>query len=423
MIDIPKNKNIETVNTYAWVILAILFTAQLVMSAGSYAWGPLAPFFRTEFGVSRTEIGILTSSLYIVSALVSIPSGLLVDRFGARTMLLFSLFVMSFSFILMPLTTSFFMIVLCVAIGGLGYGTINQASTKGIMLWFNSKTRATAMGMKQTGVTLGGAVAAALIPGMVLLYNWRICFFVIGGAILITALFAMFYKERPDTYQDTDQDPVIKIKQNTGSKKIISTLLFNPVLFIVIIILPFLAFSQISFVTFMVLYLHEELGFSVQMAGTCLTVAMIAGTAGRIVWGLVSDRVFGGGRIVPLLIISLIGAASVFSFASLSNTVSLYIFFLLSGLVGFTLIGWNAVIMILAAELAGPELAGSSLGIIATAGWLGMVTGGPVFGFIADRFNYFAGWMSVTMTLLISAAGFVFIYFRVHGGKRVTVHA
>ena len=171
----------------------------------------------------------------------------------------------------------------------------------------------------------------------------------------------------------------------------------------------------------MVLYLHEELGFSVQMAGTFLTVAMIAGTAGRIVWGLVSDRVFGGGRIVPLLIISLIGAASVFSFASLSNTVSLYIFFLLSGLMGFTLIGWNAVIMILAAELAGPALAGSSLGIIATAGWLGMVTGGPVFGFIADRFNYFAGWMSVTLTLLVSAAGFVFIYFRVHEGKRVTV--
>ena len=422
MIDISKDKNIETANTYAWVILTILFTAQLVMSAGSYAWGPLAPFFRTEFGVSRTEIGILTSSLYIVAALVSIPSGLLVDRLGARKMVLFSLFVMGFSFILMPFTNSFFMIVLCVAIGGLGYGTINQASTKGIMLWFNNKTRATAMGMKQTGVTLGGAIAAALIPSMVLLYNWRVCLFVIGGAILITALFAMLYKELPDMDHDTDQATVIKTTQNIGPKKIISTLIFNPVLFIVIIILPFLAFSQISFVTFIVLYLHEELGFSVQIAGTCLTVAMIAGTAGRIVWGLISDRVFGGGRIVPLLIVSLIGAASVFSFAMLSNNHSLYIYIILSGVIGFTLMGWNAVIMILAAELAGSELAGSSMGIIATAGWMGMVIAGPLFGFITDRFNYFAGWMLVTLTLLISAAGFVFIYFRVHDEKRVTVY-
>jgi sugar phosphate permease len=135
-----------------------------------------------------------------------------------------------------------------------------------------------------------------------------------------------------------------------------------------------------------------------------------------------SDRIFNGGRIVPLFIISLIGAVSVFSFAFLSNNVSLYVFFILSGVMGFTLIGWNAVIMILAAELAGPELAGSSLGMIATAGWVGMVAGGPFFGFIADRFNYFTGWMLVALVLLISAAGFIFIYFCGHEKKRVTVH-
>jgi len=39
--------------------------------------------------------------------------------------------------------------------GGIGYGMINQISTKGIMLWFSSRLRATAMGIKQTGVILG----------------------------------------------------------------------------------------------------------------------------------------------------------------------------------------------------------------------------------------------------------------------------
>lgn len=419
MINISKDKNIETANTYAWVILAILFSAQLVMSAGTYSWGPLAPFFRTEFGVSCTEIGMLTSFFYFVSALVSIPSGLLVDRFGARTMLFFALFAMAFSFFLIPIAGSFFLIAIYAAFGGLGYGTIVQASTKGIMLWFSSKTRATAMGVKQTGVTLGGAAAAALFPGLALVYNWQLCFFIISGAILIVAFFTIFYKEMPDKYEDS----VIKINQNIGSKKIISTLVFNPVLFIVIIILPFLSFSQVNFITFMVLYLHEELDFSVQIAGSCMTIAMIAGTAGRMVWGMLSDRLFAGDRIAPLIITSLIGAASVFIFAILSNTVSLYIFFIISGVMGFTLIGWNAVILILAAELAGSELTGLSIGIIATAGWFGMIMGGPVFGFITDRFNYFAGWMSVTLALLISSAGFVFIYFRAYQGKRVIIHS
>ncbi|MBL0700936.1 MAG: MFS transporter [Desulfosarcina sp.] len=415
MIDISKDKNIRI---YAWAMLAILFAAQLVMSAGTYAWGPLAPFFRTEFGVSRTEIGILTSALYIVAATVSIPSGILVDKLGARAMLLFSLFVMGFAFIMMPIVGSFVLIALCAAIGGLGYGSINQATTKGIMLWFNSRTRATAMGIKKTGVTIGGGLAAALIPVIAMRYNWQACLFIIGGSILTVAFIAFFYKEQ----LDTDQSSVVKIKKNIRPKNMILTLVSNPVLLSVIIILPFISFCQTSFVTFLVLYLHEELDFSVQIAGICMTIAMVAGTAGRIVWGMLSDRMFNGGRIAPLLIISLISAASVFCFAILSKNVPLYVFFILSGVMGFALIGWNAVIMILAAELAGPELAGSSLGIIATAGWAGMVTGGPVFGFITDRFNYFAGWMLVTLVLLISAAGFIFIYFYVHEKKRVIAH-
>jgi MFS family permease len=278
MMDISKDKNFKTVTANAWLMLAIFFAAQLVMSAGTYAWGPLAPFFRTEFGVSRTVIGMLTSALYIVAALVPIPSGILVDRLGARAMLLFSLFVMGFGFILMPITGSFFMILLCAVISGLGYGSINQATTKGIMIWFGSRTRATAMGIKKTGVAVGGALSAALIPWSAMRYNWHVPLFIIGGSILVVALLAFFYREWPAT----DQPSIVKIKQRIRSQKIFLTLVSNPVLLSIIIILPFISFCQTSFVLFLVLYLHEALEFSVQIAGICMTIAMIAGTAGRI---------------------------------------------------------------------------------------------------------------------------------------------
>ena len=66
----------ETTTRYAGTILALLLFAQLVMSMGAYAWGPLAPFIRDAYGVSRAQIGFLTSALYLTSVLVAVPSGL-----------------------------------------------------------------------------------------------------------------------------------------------------------------------------------------------------------------------------------------------------------------------------------------------------------------------------------------------------------
>ncbi len=58
-------------------------------------------------------------------------------------------------------------------LAGLGYSFFNPASTKGVMAWFQRDERATAMGIKQTGVPAGGVVTAMLAPPMVLLIGWR----------------------------------------------------------------------------------------------------------------------------------------------------------------------------------------------------------------------------------------------------------
>ena len=58
-------------------------------------------------------------------------------------------------------------------LAGLGYSFLNPASSIGVMTWFHRDERATAMGIKQTGVPSGGVLAAILAPSLVLLIGWR----------------------------------------------------------------------------------------------------------------------------------------------------------------------------------------------------------------------------------------------------------
>jgi len=261
---------------------------------------------------------------------------------------------------------------------------------------------------------LGGAVAAALLPAMTLVYGWRKGVFIIGLSMVLIAIISIFlYKERPGSKSPVNPAEVKAAPTPKASKISLMEVMANPVLLIVMLIVPFMAFSQICIASFMVLYLNETLDFSVAFASSFLSIAMIAGTIGRVGWGLISDRVFGGDRIKPSFILSIIGALSLFAFALLDKNSPICFFYILSVLIGFTLIGWNAVLMTLVAELAGTEKAASVMGIMVTIAWAGIVIGPAVFGYIADNFSFFSGWLVVSLISFLSALGFIYISIKI----------
>jgi len=209
----------ENQDNYGWIILGILTMAQLVMSMGAYTWGPLAPVLRDEFNLSRAQIGTITSALYFASVIIAIPSGIAVDKLGARIMLIISLIIMGIPFAIMALAKSYLFFIVFAAVSGLGYGVINQLSTKGIMYWFSTRFRATAMGIKQTGVTLGGAIIAVLLPALTVAYSWRLGVLVVGILMLAMAFLSLiFYKERPALPAEgaSDVAPTSKKDQKKG---------------------------------------------------------------------------------------------------------------------------------------------------------------------------------------------------------------
>lgn len=390
---------------YRWVILALLTVAQLVMSIAAYSWGPLAPFLRAEFGVTRGQVGALVSSLFLVSAVVSIPSGVAVDRWGGRVMLIMALTVMGLSFAALYLAHFFPVLLFIVALSGTGYGMINQISTKGLILWFNSKSRAMALGIKQTGVTLGGAVGAVMIPAVSASHGWRWAV-VLAGILMLTVAGAVVCGYRDHPTEPPDPVGPSPAEKSRGWRGDLRSLWTKRELLTVSAVGILMSFSQTSITSFWVLYLQEELGFSMWKAGACLTVLMAAGAAGRVIWGIISDRVFYGDRQKPMVLLCLAAFAGALGAALFTGKSSGWIIYCLSALLGFTFMGWNAVFLTLCAEIAGPALAGSATGLMLMAVSAGVVIGPPLFGIIADSAGYFWGWLILSLFGLAGAFSF-----------------
>lgn len=394
-------------DNYCWVILGLLTLSQLAMSMGAYAWGPLAPFLRTEFNISRAQVGLIVSVLYFTSVVIAIPSGLMIDRLGARRMLVFALISMGGFFALLSQVNVFSLFLILAALSGIGYGMINQISTKGLMLWFSSKLRATAMGIKQTGVTFGGALGAVMLPAIAVSLSWRWAVAVPGFLMIAVAILVVLgYRERPATVSELNK--VSDSRQSSSMLKDLSRLRYRPELIILCVVGAMMAASQTSITSFLVLYLQEKLSFSMRAAGGCLTVFMMSGAAGRVCWGIISDRVFNGNRQKPMVILCVVAFASALAVAFLSPAVPAWLCYSLGAVMGFVFMGWNALSITLGAEIAGPELAGSVTGFTLTVIWAGIIVGPPIFGVITDNAGYFWGWLMLSLFGLLSACLFTY---------------
>jgi len=386
---------------YRWIILAILFWAQVFLSMGAYAWGPLGPYFVTEFGISHAQVGMLTSVFYLAGMIIATPSGIMVDRMGARKWLIICLLLMAIPFIAMNFCNFYGLLLGLAAIAGLSYGMLNQVSTKGIMYWFSSKFRATALGLKQAAVPVGGAINGVVLVALATAFHWHRAALLVGILCLIMTLASyILYRERPpEAAEERPPKPIPTSAQKSAQKSPpkqkggLRAVLRRPELILTMIVMPLLQGGQAGLGSHWVLYLVEDAGYTQALAGICFTVAFIVGAIARPGWGVFSDRILHGDRIKTIIIIAAVallgslGATSLLYFGA-----PIWLAFVAAVFMGAGFLGFQGVIMALTAEIAGTELAGSVSGILTTVSFIGTVTIPIVYGLVSDHWGYMWCW-------------------------------
>jgi sugar phosphate permease len=383
---------------YQWIILSILWFSHIVYFLNYLTVGTLAPLIQPELGLSSAQIGFLCSAITIGSMAIQIPAGVWCDLIGAKWVMSLGLVLMGGASISMSWVHSYTSAFLLLMLLGVGIGCNQAPASKAIMTWFSIKGRATAMGVKQTGINIGGVLASILLPALALQFNsWRFSFRAAGFASLFSALLVFtFYKETYTSSEDSFRMPFLK--------RSFLYLLSQRDFLLICLSGILLMMTQYSFTTYFMLYATRVLNFPIHQSGALLGLAFGAGAFARIGWSLLSDYLLGGKRKPILILIGIVAAFTSTAFILLSPLPSKGLLYLLVILFGLTGIGWNAIYLTMVGEFSGKELTGIATGISFLFSNLGVVAGPPLFGYLIDvTGEYHLSWVFIGLCMAMVA--------------------
>ena len=149
---------------YRWVILAAGTAAQSSFSAVSVGLPALAPALRSHYRLSLGETGVVLGAAGIGMLLTLLPWGLLADRIGERAVIAVGLVAAGGALAATAMTKTYGPLVgLLIVTGALG-ASVNAASGRAVMGWFAAEERGLALGIRQSAVPIGAAIAAGTLP-------------------------------------------------------------------------------------------------------------------------------------------------------------------------------------------------------------------------------------------------------------------
>jgi MFS family permease len=156
---------------------------------------PLMPFVRDEYQVTYTQIGLAFAIFNIVTAVFQTPAGFLVDRLGARVLLILGLAIGATTFITAGLVNSFWVLIAMFAVAGLGNTVYHPADYALLSRHVSSDRIGQAFSIHTFAGMLGSAVAPASLLVMENLWGWRGAFIGTGVFGFAVALLLLFVRD------------------------------------------------------------------------------------------------------------------------------------------------------------------------------------------------------------------------------------
>ncbi|WP_394654200.1 MFS transporter [uncultured Sphingomonas sp.] len=184
----------ERVGRYRWVIVAMLFAATAINYVDRQMIGVLKPTLKGEFGWTESDFAAIVFWFQVAYAIGYIGFGKIVDAVGARAGYTIAIIIWTISHMAHGLATS--ITTFAMARFGLGIGEAGNfpAGIKAVTDWFPQKERAYAIGLFNAGANVGAIITPLLVPWLVLMFDWRVAFYVTGifGIVWLIAWWAIY---------------------------------------------------------------------------------------------------------------------------------------------------------------------------------------------------------------------------------------
>lgn len=398
-----KFKDTESIDAaggaYKWAVLLLATWAQTSATLINYGVGPLALFWKQAYHLSQMETGALLSAISIGPLLFMLPAGWLLDRWNERFFIGLSSVLLGASILAVNAAGGFAGLLCVLSVTGIFYSAAQPGGSKVIVEWFPKKSRGLAMGIRQAGIPIGGALGGLIIPFVSVRFGWSRAVDVLS-VLCISAglLFLLFYKE----------PPAVKAASRAAGKnflKPLNAIIKNKELHPVFFAGMGMISLQIVIIGHFTIFLVKDQDLSPTLAGLVYSAVLFSGMAGRILLAFASDRIFHGDRRKPFLLSILAAFASVCFFAADAGPFSVWLLLTVSGWLGFFGTGWYSLFIVEVAERASREAVGLTVSFALTLNQVVIILAPPAFGRLVDRAGYTPAWLAVSCLLLLAAGG------------------
>lgn len=389
----------ERVNsTNKWVMLIVATIAQTTATLITYGVGVFALFWKEEYALTNTESGLLVSVVNIGPLFCMLFVGRLLDQYNEKRLISISSFLLGSSLLLTNIVNRFNGLLFVLLLMGMFYSVSQPGGSKVILKWFPKENRGLAMGIRQAGIPIGGALAGVLIPFLTIQYNMTYainsiaCICIIGGL-----LFFVFYKE-PYVQAEVRKEHT-KVSFWTQLKVVICKKELYPIYMAGICMISL----QMVLVGHFMKFLVREQSITSIVAGTVFSIMFFSGMIGRVVLATISDVFYKGNRCIPLFITVCASIGLVLLLVISIHTITSGVLYGVSALLGFFSIGWFSLFIAEVAELASEESVGITVGLALTLNQIVIIIAPVLFGYIVDAKGYTYAWFCIVVLLSISA--------------------
>jgi len=337
---------------------------------------PLLPFVRADYGVSYTEIGFAFAAFNGVSAVLQTPAGFLVDRLGARILLIGGLLIGAGAFMVAGLVDSFWVMVAMFALAGVGNTVYHPADYALLSHHVPPDRIGQAFSIHTFSGMLGSAVAPFSLLMMQSLLGWRGAF--ISTGILGFAVAAVLLMVRDNT--DTKAS-VLPPQPGTDDAAAGWRILLSPPILLNLVFFVLLAMLSGGTYNYSVVALGALYGTPVTTANAALSGNLLLSAIGVLIGGILVGRTTRHGTVAAL------GLAGIALFTALVAQIDLGTMALIAAMsaAGFC----SGVIMpsrdMIVRAVTPPGSFGKVFGFVTTGFNIGGIISPLIFGAIMDQ--------------------------------------
>jgi FSR family fosmidomycin resistance protein-like MFS transporter len=244
----------------------------------------LIPMIRSELGLSDVQVGGLVTVKQAASGLLTLPSGFIADAFSRFRPLILGAALLSggIAYLIASVAPTYIVVLLFLVFLGLSSALWHPTAVSSLSLYFPNK-RGTVLALHGVGASIGDSVGPLCIGALLVLFTWQDIarWHIIPAVIFGLLLWKVAQKSIPRD---------VRKKSGSSYREGIRDLAKTPTVFLVMLASSFAGMARLSIITFLPLYLSEEIGYSTFWLGFHWALLYAMGMVSQPIMGVISDK-------------------------------------------------------------------------------------------------------------------------------------